>query len=217
MENLSDGELVARARAGSEHAAAVLVARYQRPLFALIVRMVRERALAEDLLQESLLKAFRALDRYDESRRFASWLFKIAHNTVLDHLRRRGITWIALDDGAPGEHRSAAWADETARSPESLAIADDLGRVLDEALSVLRPGYREILVLRFGQGLAYEEIAEVTGLPLGTVKTHLHRARQRLGAELERRGYAQPRRRSEGAAEQPDDVKHPARGPRRAD
>ncbi|MGH9362698.1 MAG: RNA polymerase sigma factor, partial [Thermoanaerobaculia bacterium] len=92
-----DAQLVASAVAGSERAYYDLVRRYERPVYALLLRMVREPAPAEDLAQEVFVKAYRALARYDPARKFSSWLFKIAHNTALDHLRRQELETVPLE------------------------------------------------------------------------------------------------------------------------
>lgn len=170
--------------------------RYEKPVFSLIVRMVRDRQLAEDLSQETFIKAHRALASYNPERRFSSWLFKIAHNTTIDHLRRQRIPTAPLQSGAPESPSLAdVLEDRSAPSPAAQAEAADLATALEQALVQLRAEYREVVVLRFSQGLAYQEIAEVTGLPIGTVKTHLHRARKQLMRILEEQGWAPAGRR----------------------
>lgn len=191
-ETITDRELVARALEGSTEAQHLLVRRFEKPVLSLIVRMVRDPALAEDLAQEAFIKAFRHLRKYDPKRKLASWLFKIAHNTTLDHLRRHAPDAIPLE--RPGEDEggggpAAVLADETLRSPEATAQRGDLAAALGAAVAALRPEYREIVLLRYQEELAYQEIAEVTALPLGTVKTHLHRARKELMAALETAGW----------------------------
>ena len=178
-----DGELVARALAGSEDAFRRLVERYQRPVLSVIARMVGDPALAEDLAQEVFVKAYRKLRTFDRRRKLSSWLFKIAHNTTLDHLRRFRPETVTLEATTTGGEDS--WevlrADE-AQGPERRAESSELMTRLESALGRLIPSYREILLLRFRQGLAYHEIAEVTGMAMGTVKVQLHRARKRLAA-----------------------------------
>lgn len=186
----SDEALAVAAREGSEDAFRELVERFEGPVFGLLVRIVRRSELAEELAQESFVKAWRALDRFDPARKFSSWLFKIAHNTALDALRRRGEEPLSLDapveaGGAPPELP----ADPAAENPLARAVARDAGRALERAVAELRPAYREVLLLRFAQELSYEEIAEVTGAPLGTVKVHLHRARQELARRLKAAGW----------------------------
>jgi RNA polymerase sigma-70 factor (ECF subfamily) len=184
-EELSDEALAIAAREGSETAFRTLVERFERPVYALILRMVHGAEQAEDLAQETFVKAWKALGRFDPERKFSSWLFKIAHNSALDALRRRGEEPLSLDApvGSDEEPRELP-ADPAAENPLRVALGREAGRVLEEALRELRPAYREILLLRFGEELAYEEIAEVTGLPLGTVKVHLFRARAELAKRM---------------------------------
>lgn len=188
-EELSDEALAIAAREGSEAAFRTLVERFERPVFALILRMVHGAEQAEDLAQETFVKAWKALGRFDAERKFSSWLFKIAHNSALDALRRRGEEPLSLDAPVgPEEEPRELPADPAAENPLRVALGREAGRVLEEALRELRPAYREILLLRFGEELAYEEIAEVTGLPLGTVKVHLFRARAELAKRMKALG-----------------------------
>jgi RNA polymerase sigma-70 factor, ECF subfamily len=192
-EGPSDSELVSRTLAGSERAFHDLVLRYERPIFSLIVRMVRDANLAEDLAQEVFLKAYRRLDTFDRERRFASWLFKIAHNATLDHLRKSGLDTVPLEgsgDDEPG--LVGILADDSREGGEARVHRGDLARVLESALASLKPEHREALMLRFKQGLAYQEICDVMGLPLGTVKTNIHRARKSLAEALTRAGFRAP-------------------------
>ncbi len=186
----SDPDLVARALGGSERAFADLVRRYERPIFSLIVRMVHDSDVAEDIAQETFLKAFRRLDTYDPTRKFSSWLFKIAHNATLDHLRRPSLHTLPLEAHGDDEADLASvLADEKSESPEAGVGRYDLARALDRGLRGLRADYSEVLLLRFRQGLSYLEISEVTGQPLGTVKTNIHRARKELAAALSGLGW----------------------------
>lgn len=186
----SDEELAAAASGGSQEAFRELVERFERPVFALVVRIVRRPELAEELAQEALVKAWKALHRFDPSRKFSSWLFKIAHNTALDALRKQGEAEFSLDAPlAEGEEPRPLPADPTAEDPLARATARAAGRAFGEALAGLRTEYREILTLRFAEGLSYDEIAEVTGAPLGTVKVHLHRARHELARRMRELGW----------------------------
>jgi RNA polymerase sigma-70 factor (ECF subfamily) len=186
-----DFELVAQALAGSERAFADLLARYERPVFTLVLRMVRDRSTAEDLAQDAFLKAFDKLATYDPSRKFSSWLFKIAHNTAIDHLRRRGVETVSLDEPAGEDAAGPARTieDRVTETPAAAAERSDLSRALARAVGRLRPEYREVVVLRYQAGLEYGEIAEATGFPLGTVKTYLHRARKELAVWMAREGW----------------------------
>ena len=187
---MQDAELVERVVDGDGDAFRQLVERYQRPVYGLLLRMVRTPALAEDLTQETLIKAYRAIATFDRSRRFSSWLFKIAHNTAIDHLRKKSPPTVTLEtDDDERLDPLASLAAPESRSPEAQAAGRDLAEALQEALMELRPDYREAILLRFQQGLPYEEIAEVLDLPLGTVKTHLHRARKQMAATLRAGGW----------------------------
>jgi len=190
LRERSDETLAVEARKGSQEAFQELVERYERPLFGLIVRIVRRPETAEDLTQEAFLKAYRALARFDPGRKFSSWIFKIAHNTALDSLRRDGHEPLSLD--APiGDQEEAPEppADPAAESPFERAAGRDLGRALEAAIRTLRPEYREVLLLRFVEELSYEEIAEVLSLPLGTVKIHIYRARRDLARAMSGLGW----------------------------
>jgi len=188
----SDAALASRAAGGSSEAFAVLVRRHQRSVFNLIVRMVRDPGEAEELAQDAFLKAYRRLDTFDPALRFSSWLLKIAHNTAIDHLRRRHPGAEPLDDlrhvpdpdPGPGPWPAAA------PDPERQAVRGEIAAALEAALDRLRPAYRLVIVLRYHEELSHEEIADITGLPIGTVKSHLYRARVQMAAQLARSGWA---------------------------
>lgn len=181
--------LVAAARRGSQDAYRELVLRYQRPIFSLVVRMVRSAPLAEDLTQEVFLKAFRALDSYDDRRKLSSWLFKIAHNATIDHLRRSSLSTVPLEEPeSEGRDWGDRLEDSSVEAPDEAHDRHELVALLESAIEELKPAFREVMLLRHGQELAYDEIAEVTGMSLGAVKTNLHRGRRALAEILARRG-----------------------------
>jgi RNA polymerase sigma-70 factor (ECF subfamily) len=186
----TDAELVASTLRGSQDAFRELVVRFERPVYSLVLRMVQDPGAAEDLAQEVFLKAYRRLDTYDPQWKFSSWLFKIAHNTTIDHLRRGVPETVPLESDEEGRGSfSAVLADETGESPHAAAERRDLGRSLERALAHLRPEYRVAVVMFYAQGASYQEICEITGLPLGTVKTNLHRARKELAQAMTSLGW----------------------------
>jgi RNA polymerase sigma-70 factor (ECF subfamily) len=190
LQSLSDQEVVAQARGGKEWAYRELLRRYERPVFALIYRMVRDRALAEDLSQDTFVKVLNALDSYRSEYRFSSWIFKIANNVAIDQLRKRELATLSLDgspDARTREEVEATALQATARGESPLAEleARELGSQIEVAIAKLRPEYRACILLRHVEGRAYEEIAEALDLPLGTVKTYIHRARAELRESLE--------------------------------
>ena len=185
-----DRQLVERALAGSQEAYREIVERYQRPIYSLIGRMVRDPMAAEDLAQVVFCKAFKALNTFDHTRKFSSWLFKIAHNTAIDQLRKRRVPTVSLEiEDSELDDPLRSYADPHAEDPEEYSRRQELAVAIESSLGGLRPEYREILVLRFDQEKSYEEISEIIDLPLGTVKTHLHRARKALAGDLSKKGW----------------------------
>jgi RNA polymerase sigma-70 factor (ECF subfamily) len=186
---LTDQEVVLRARSGQETAYRELIRRYERPIFALLFRMVRDRELAEDLSQETFVKALNAIDSYRPEFKFSSWIFKIANNAAIDHLRRRELDTLSLDGSPHAETPEAMQATALQigarqETPLDTVEAKELGSAIEAAIGSLRPEYRSCILLRHVEGRAYEEIAEILNLPLGTVKTYIHRARNELRLSL---------------------------------
>ena len=180
-----DRALASLAVQGRETAFRELLSRYERPVFSLVYRMVRDRSLAEDLSQEAFIRAFKAIDSYNPAYRFSNWIFKIANNHTIDHLRRRKLDVISLDGSphattAQEEERTAFVLASDDESPAAYVEHKELGSQIERAIGELRPEYRSVILLRHMEGYTYEEIAEVMGVPLGTVKTYLHRARAEL-------------------------------------
>jgi RNA polymerase sigma-70 factor, ECF subfamily len=190
LGTLPDADVVRLAQQGRELAFRELVRRYERPVFSLIYRMVRDRELSEDLAQDSFVKVLNHIDKYSPEFKFSSWLFKIANNVAIDHLRRRKLDTISMD-GSPHASTAAeveASAIELAADQENALDeleSRELGSAIEQAIARLRPEYRACIMLRHVEGRAYEEIAATLDLPLGTVKTYIHRARHELRKALE--------------------------------
>ncbi len=185
LSGLTDQEVVLRARQGEERAYRELVRRYERPIFSLLYRMVRDRELAEDLSQETFVKALNAIESYRPEYKFSSWIFKIANNAAIDHLRRRELDTLSLEGSPHAETPEAMEATalqigDRGETPLDIVEAKELGGEIEQAIARLRPEYRACIMLRHIDGRAYEEIAEILDLPLGTVKTYIHRARNEL-------------------------------------
>jgi RNA polymerase sigma-70 factor, ECF subfamily len=190
LANLPDADVVALAQSGREPAFRELIRRYERPVFSLVFRMVRDRELAEDLTQDTFIKVLNNIERYRPEFKLSSWLFKIANNVAIDHLRRRSIDTVSMD-GSP----HAATADAVEATSFDVTVdqenaleeleAKELGTAIERAIARLRPEYRNCIMLRHVEGRSYEEIAATLDLPLGTVKTYIHRARHELRRMLE--------------------------------
>lgn len=187
---LTDAQVIEHARRGRETAFRELVRRYERPVFSLIYRLVRDREKAEDLAQETFIKVLNAIDRYDPTYKFSSWIFKIAHNTALDLLRRREPETLSLQ-GSPHARTDAEIEASTitpesgGENPEQYTANRETGAIIEQAMAKLRPEYRTAILLCHVEGRPYEEIAEIMEVPLGTVKTFIHRGRNELKRELE--------------------------------
>ncbi len=188
---LDDRELATLAAKGREGAFRELLHRYERPVFSLIFRMVRDRALAEDLSQEAFVRAFNAIRTYKTSYKFSNWIFKIANNHTIDYLRKRKLDTVSIHGSphagtAAEAEKSRLVLESTEESPHDFVEHKELGGQIEEAIGELREEYRTVILLRHVEGYAYDEIAEIMDLPLGTVKTYLHRARAELKERLER-------------------------------
>ncbi len=186
---------IQRVLEGETESFALLVRRYSGPLFRYLLRMVGRPDEAEDLVQESFLRAYLSLATYNDAYRFSTWLFRIATNLTLNRLKaeQRVVSLEALrarPDSAPLELEDGH---EDCR-PERRAEQAELSQAVQECLESLPEAYRSVLALRYIADLSYEEIADCTGLPLNTVRSRLHRGRERLGECLEQRLPKEDRR-----------------------
>ena len=181
-----DAGLVRRCLAGDEKAYRELVERYQGQVYSLALRMVRRAEDAEDLTQETFVRMFRALARYDLERPFGAWLFTIASRLCIDHIRRRKVSPISLTqrDRDSDEEYEIEVEDPGLKPDEAAAHAEE-NRQTAALIEGLPPHYRIVVLLRHVQDLSYEEIAEALHLPLGTVKARIHRARALLKVRME--------------------------------
>lgn len=190
LANLPDADVVELAQQGREPAFRELVRRYERPVFSLIFRMVRDRETSEDLAQDTFIKVLNHIDRYRPEFKLSSWLFKIANNVAIDHLRKRQLNTLSIDGSphaATAVEIEATAFDVESRGESALDELEsrELGSAIERAIATLRPEYRSCILLRHVDGRSYEEIAATLDLPLGTVKTYIHRARRELREALQ--------------------------------
>ncbi len=181
---LSDGEIVRRCLAGEEEAFRTLIQRHERAVYHLVWRMVRSDEDAKDLTQEIFLKVCRVLEQFDQERTFTSWLFKIASNQTIDFLRRRRLKTVSLGHDLEDEDRPPLEIADTGPRPDQDLAESKRKEMLVGLIDRLAPHYRIVVELRYEQQLSYDEIKDILGLPLGTVKARLHRAHQQLKAWL---------------------------------
>jgi RNA polymerase sigma-70 factor (ECF subfamily) len=183
----SDDELVRSVLAGDRERFGLLVERYQTRLVNYLYRIVRSLDDAHDLAQEVFIRVYQALDRYDSQYRFSTWLFRVAQNAAIDVLRKRRVQLVPIsrrpdEGGEPGPDIDLPSDDPTAL--EQLEGREREGEVR-QAIDALPWEYRELILLRHYGELAYEEIADLKSMPLGTVKNKLFRARQMLKQHLQ--------------------------------
>ncbi len=175
-----DRELVERARAGERSAFDLLVARYQRRLLRLVLRLLRDQAEAEDVVQETFLRAYRALPRFRGDAAFYTWLYRIALNGARNAILRR------RQRGAPQGVTPAQLAAPVGEvgTPESMLLSKQVMQTVDAAMEALPLELRTAIVLREIEGLSYEEIAQIMECPLGTVRSRIFRAREAIARRL---------------------------------
>lgn len=186
-ENLSekgkrDLALVERAKKGDQNAYAELMDRYRESVHYMLLRMVKNNDDAEDLTIEAFGKAFNRLEQYSPSYAFSTWLFKIASNNCIDHIRKKRVHVTSMDhlySNNDGESVGIE-IDSGTLDPEGEIIKAQKVKMMRVVVSKLKPRYRELVEKRYFEELSYEEIAEQMDLPLGTVKAQLFRAREFL-------------------------------------
>lgn len=185
MTRPDTNEIITRASRGDQQAFTELVRRFEPQVHAVCLKMVHNQETARDLTQETFVKAFGALDSFDRSFTFSTWLYKIARNTCIDHFRRQKLETYSLD--APLQTKEGQMQRDfpsPIHSPERHLLLKERGRLITDAIESLPDKYREVIQLRHKQELAYEEIAEILSVPLGTVKARLFRARELLKKRL---------------------------------
>src|ERR1700716_3708720 len=182
-----DRDLVASAVAGHEGGFEELVRRYQRPISAYVYRMVGDYDAALDLTQAIFIKVYGSLARYRSEFKFSTWIYKIAHNCAVDHLRRNNGRETSLVSGSDGETYELP-IESRRPNPEQESERRERRIEIESVVRTLPAVYRELIILRHSQDLTYEEIVEVTGLPLGTVKNRLFRAREMMRQHFLERG-----------------------------
>lgn len=179
--------------------------RYERPVIRLIARITRDSTLAEDLAQETFLKAFRSLAAFDPARRLSTWLFRIAHNSAIDALRRARPPVVPL---------GTAGADEPVASASPDPVEQQaLGRALETAIAELRPEARAAITLRYEEGLSFDEIGQILRMPEATARSHVHRARKDLSRRLAEAGWAPFPRRNAGGVHPVEPIRSAAPKP----
>ena len=181
-----DQQLVERVQRGDKGAFDLLVSKYQRKIFRLLSRLIRDHGEIEDVAQEAFIKAYRALPNFRGDSAFYTWLYRIAINTAKNHLVSQGrraptTTEVDIEEAETfddGDHL------RDLNTPESMLVTKQVGEAVNRAIDELPEDLRTAIVLREIEGLSYEEIADSMSCPIGTVRSRIFRAREAIAQEL---------------------------------
>ncbi|WP_046216177.1 RNA polymerase sigma factor SigW [Paenibacillus wulumuqiensis] len=185
VDNL-DTRLVKLALKGDQRAFAEIVDLYKDKIFHLGYRMLSNRHEAEDVVQETFLRVYKSLDRYDPKQKFSTWIYRIATNLCIDRLRKRKPSF-SLDAELNDQDNTDGYAlipgDE--RTPESEYLLTETQQLIHQAIDSLPDKYKTVMILRYLQELSLQEISDVMDMPVTTIKTRVHRGREFLRKKLE--------------------------------
>ncbi len=188
IQSLTDIELIAKAISGREDGFEELVRRYQRPITNYVFRMLNDYDASLDVTQEVFIKVYNSLSRYSSEYKFSTWLYRIAHNAAIDYIRRRSPNEQSIET----ENKDGAYQlqiESPNPTPEQERERSEWRTEIEAVVKCLPAVYRELILLRHAQDLSYDEIAEITNLPLGTVKNRLFRAREMMREIFIERGF----------------------------
>lgn len=180
LKDMSDSEVVQAFLDGDQRAFGELVSRYDQRLLNFVYRTIGDRDRAQDLVQETFVRVYRHMERFDQSKKFSTWIYTIAGNLAKNELRNRSrnplVLFQTLKKHWDADHRPLEWED-TQYKPDDLFRKRHLRELVEQAVQQLPEHHRIVFVLREMEGKSYEEIADITGCNLGTVKSRLNRAR----------------------------------------
>lgn len=176
------------ARKGDQRAFAELVDLYKDKIFHLAYRMLSNRHESEDVVQDTFLRVYKNLDRYDENQKFSTWIYRIATNLCVDRLRKRKPTY-SLDAEMNDKEGIDGYAmiPSDDRTPETEFMLTETQVMIRQAIESLPAKYKTVMILRYLQELSLQEISDVLGMPITTIKTRVHRGREFMRKKLERK------------------------------
>lgn len=181
-----DQQLVERVQRGDKNAFNLLVSKYQHKVASLVTRYVSNQSDVSDVVQEAFIKAYRALPEFRGESAFYTWLYRIAVNTAKNYLTAQGRRPPDLDvDCSDAELQEGAEAMHELANPENLILSDEIQRIVVATLESLPEDLRTAITLREIEGLSYEEIAEIMGCPVGTVRSRIFRARDAIDKQIQ--------------------------------
>lgn len=188
LRELSDVELVDDARKGTPESFEEIVRRYERPITGYLYRMLRDYDHSLDVSQEVFIKVYNSLEKYRSEYKFSTWIYRIAHNAAIDHMRRNSVNTQSIEtETVDGAYQLQI--ESPLPSPEQERERSEWRMEIEAVVNRLPATYKDLVILRHSQDLSYDEIAEITGFPLGTVKNRLFRAREMMRAMLIEKGF----------------------------
>jgi len=182
-----EARLARLALKGDQQAFAELVSLYQDKLYHMAYRMLNNRQEAEDVVQDTFLRVYKNLDRYDDTMKFSTWIYRIATNLSIDRLRQRKLSYSL--DAESTDHEGLdgySMIPSDDRTPESETLLSELQETIRQAIDTLPPKYKTVMVLRYLQDMSLQEIGDVLDMPVTTVKTRVHRGREFMRKRLTR-------------------------------
>lgn len=180
MTEINDEKLVSRYLAGDKKSLEILIGRYFKPIYNFIYHYVGDAPSAEDITQDVFVRVWRKIDKFDENKKFKTWLFSIAKNAAIDFLKKKKAVPFSELENEEGENAIIENMTDPAPLPDELFARADLSKVISEALAELPPVDRSVLLLRHYNQFTFEEAAETLGEPLNTVKSRYRRALVKL-------------------------------------
>jgi len=183
-----DQALIKKTLAGDKKAFEELMRKYEKKIFSFVIRMVRNEDVAIDLTQDFFIKVFHVLDKYNFEYKFSTWAYRICYNLVIDHIRKNQALVSSLDDESISV-KDMLSSENVNRDDGFKSMSREETRVyVWKLVELIAPKYRELILLRYIQELKYEEIAEITALPVGTIKNRIFKAKEILKQEMEKDG-----------------------------
>ncbi|HEX2962773.1 MAG TPA: sigma-70 family RNA polymerase sigma factor [Ignavibacteriales bacterium] len=180
MENILEDLLIEKCRRGEEDAFRELVKIYRRQLYSYLWRLTGDKMQAEDAFQETLIKVWKAIGKYDHRDRFSSWLFSIAHNAAMDSIRKNRARINLFQSDEVEMHSSGS-------NPYSECVGNELKEIMEKIIGGLPEKQRQVFLLREHGGMSFKEISEATGEPLNTVLGHMHYAVEKIKRALRKK------------------------------
>ncbi len=186
----TDEDLVRDAKTGDDHAFHILMSRYMQHIFNFVLQYVRIREEAEDVTQDAFFKAWKYINRFKDGMRFKPWLFTIARNTALDYLKKKKAVSFSEMDYADSDNENISVFAETIADeqplPADIFARAELAEQLDQAMSILHPDHRAVLMMHYREDMTFEEIAETIKKPMNTVKSWHRRSLEKIQGSLVR-------------------------------